>query len=364
MINLRYHIVSLTAVFLAIGIGLTLGSTFLDRATVDNLNGQLDSLADTPRGPREPHRRPRGPASDRRRRSTAPSTSRRSACWPGDSTDVPVVVVAAAASTRRTSGLRSRRSWSPVPTSRDCGGSPSGSSSTTTPRSATWRPSSTTSSTDPSRLRRSGNRRRWAASSGPASSLLPGREATEVPTDDRRPDRRRPSETPTTATASGDAPSVGGRRSTPRVTGRADIDILLTPLTDAGFISSRPFPGVPTTPTFPDGTRCSWSVGPAASPTTWSMEPLVERMSRATSAPVLAVAGSALGDDERGQRPGRGDPPGRPAPWAGPDRRHARPLRGLGGDGAGDGRTSATASSVTTASATAPPVCSPNSSDP
>jgi len=44
MINLRYHIVSLTAVFLAIGIGLTLGSTFLDRATVENLSGQLENL--------------------------------------------------------------------------------------------------------------------------------------------------------------------------------------------------------------------------------------------------------------------------------------------------------------------------------
>ena len=44
MINLRYHIVSLTAVFLAIGIGVTLGSTFLDRATVENLNGQLEGL--------------------------------------------------------------------------------------------------------------------------------------------------------------------------------------------------------------------------------------------------------------------------------------------------------------------------------
>ena len=44
MINLRYHIVSLTAVFLAIGIGVTLGSTFLDRATVENLNGQLAGL--------------------------------------------------------------------------------------------------------------------------------------------------------------------------------------------------------------------------------------------------------------------------------------------------------------------------------
>lgn len=44
MINLRYHIVSITAVFLALGIGLTLGSTFLDRATVENVKGQLDRL--------------------------------------------------------------------------------------------------------------------------------------------------------------------------------------------------------------------------------------------------------------------------------------------------------------------------------
>lgn len=44
MINLRYHIVSLTAVFLAIGIGLAFGSTFLDQATVDNLRGQLHNL--------------------------------------------------------------------------------------------------------------------------------------------------------------------------------------------------------------------------------------------------------------------------------------------------------------------------------
>lgn len=44
MINLRYHIVSITAVFLALGIGLTLGSTFLDRVTVDTLKSQLDSV--------------------------------------------------------------------------------------------------------------------------------------------------------------------------------------------------------------------------------------------------------------------------------------------------------------------------------
>lgn len=44
MINLRYHIISLTAVFLALGIGLTLGSTFLDRVTVDTLKSQLDTV--------------------------------------------------------------------------------------------------------------------------------------------------------------------------------------------------------------------------------------------------------------------------------------------------------------------------------
>ena len=44
MINLRYHIVSLTAVFLALGIGLTLGSTFLDRVTVDTLKNQLETV--------------------------------------------------------------------------------------------------------------------------------------------------------------------------------------------------------------------------------------------------------------------------------------------------------------------------------
>lgn len=41
MINLRYHIVSITAVFLALGIGVALGGTFLDRATVDLLEGNI-----------------------------------------------------------------------------------------------------------------------------------------------------------------------------------------------------------------------------------------------------------------------------------------------------------------------------------
>jgi len=44
MINFRYHIVSLTAVFLALGVGLLLGTTFLDDALEDQLRGDLENL--------------------------------------------------------------------------------------------------------------------------------------------------------------------------------------------------------------------------------------------------------------------------------------------------------------------------------
>ncbi|HET6954734.1 MAG TPA: copper transporter [Acidimicrobiales bacterium] len=44
MINFRFHIVSLTAVLLALGVGLVLGTTFLDDATVNQLERQLDGL--------------------------------------------------------------------------------------------------------------------------------------------------------------------------------------------------------------------------------------------------------------------------------------------------------------------------------
>ena len=43
MINIRYHIVSITAVFLALGIGVALGGTFLDRYTVDVLDRNIRS---------------------------------------------------------------------------------------------------------------------------------------------------------------------------------------------------------------------------------------------------------------------------------------------------------------------------------
>jgi hypothetical protein len=44
MINFRYHLVSLIAVFLALTIGIALGATVIDRVTVDKLQSRIDSL--------------------------------------------------------------------------------------------------------------------------------------------------------------------------------------------------------------------------------------------------------------------------------------------------------------------------------
>src|SRR5260370_2223075 len=44
MINLRYHVVSLVAVFLALAVGVLMGATVIDRVTVDQLRNQLDRV--------------------------------------------------------------------------------------------------------------------------------------------------------------------------------------------------------------------------------------------------------------------------------------------------------------------------------
>ncbi|MGH9222212.1 MAG: copper transporter [Acidimicrobiales bacterium] len=45
MINLRYHIVSLVAVFLALALGIVMGSTVIDKAIVDGLRDRVDSVS-------------------------------------------------------------------------------------------------------------------------------------------------------------------------------------------------------------------------------------------------------------------------------------------------------------------------------
>lgn len=44
MINFRFHLVSLTAIFLALGIGIAIGATVVDRATVDFLETRLKGV--------------------------------------------------------------------------------------------------------------------------------------------------------------------------------------------------------------------------------------------------------------------------------------------------------------------------------
>jgi len=44
MINFRYHLVSLVAVFLALAVGIVMGSTVIDRAIVDGLRNRIDQV--------------------------------------------------------------------------------------------------------------------------------------------------------------------------------------------------------------------------------------------------------------------------------------------------------------------------------
>lgn len=45
MISFRFHVVSITAVFLAIAIGIVVGSTYVDRAIVENLRERVDDVS-------------------------------------------------------------------------------------------------------------------------------------------------------------------------------------------------------------------------------------------------------------------------------------------------------------------------------
>ena len=65
MLNLRYHVVSLVAVFLALGIGVIMGATVIDRVTVDQLRNRLDGVE----------------ASDRRTRSENSRLSAQIGTW-------------------------------------------------------------------------------------------------------------------------------------------------------------------------------------------------------------------------------------------------------------------------------------------
>lgn len=95
MINIRYHIVSITAVFLALGIGVALGSTFLDRATVNVLETQINSAEKRIKATNEENDRLNQQVSQSRERDAALILIGSEPLLADQLKDVPVLVVAA-----------------------------------------------------------------------------------------------------------------------------------------------------------------------------------------------------------------------------------------------------------------------------
>ncbi|MCU1370002.1 MAG: putative channel-forming protein [Ilumatobacteraceae bacterium] len=95
MINIRYHIVSITAVFLALGIGVALGSTFLDKATVNVLERQISSAENRIRSTNEENDRLNQQVSQARERDASLILVGSESLLADQLTDVPVLVVAA-----------------------------------------------------------------------------------------------------------------------------------------------------------------------------------------------------------------------------------------------------------------------------
>lgn len=96
MINIRYHIVSIAAVFLALGIGTALGSTFLDRYTVNVLDTNIRSAETRIKAANEENRRLNGHLDEAEARDKSLIQAAGLVPLSADLTDVPVLVVAAA----------------------------------------------------------------------------------------------------------------------------------------------------------------------------------------------------------------------------------------------------------------------------
>jgi hypothetical protein len=97
MINLRYHIVSLVAVFLALGLGIVMGSTVIDRVTVDALNDRLDVVQRSQGAIREEN----GRLSQQVKQAQDFAVGTRDQLLRGHLRNIPVLIVAVAGVDRR-----------------------------------------------------------------------------------------------------------------------------------------------------------------------------------------------------------------------------------------------------------------------
>ncbi len=93
MINLRYHIVSITAAFLALGIGVALGSTFLDQATVDVLDRNIRSAEARIRATDAENTNLENEIDASRERDEALIATGTAELFDGQLTDTPVLIV-------------------------------------------------------------------------------------------------------------------------------------------------------------------------------------------------------------------------------------------------------------------------------
>lgn len=286
MINLRYHIVSLTAVFLAIGIGLTLGSTFLDRATVDNFDAQLDNLQ-TRLGDREERINELEDQVDERGARDAALDEQADVLLTDRLAGVPTVVISAR-------GLDEADVQATIQSLVVASADVQGVWWLT----ERWRLDDDgeitdlatvldEDSTDPSRLRRT------------AIDALGGElrerqlQAEDVEPDDTGGDDPAGDDEPideTTTTSTTTTPVEDVPEGLSRIA-------IVEDLVEAGFIEFEAVPGGPEQARFPDGARLLIAAGSAEVPDDLVIEPLLARMGRAASTPVLAVLTSALQRD-------------------------------------------------------------------
>lgn len=93
MVNFRYHIVSLVAVFLALAIGVVMGSTVIDRVTVETLEAQQRRLDENLGDARAENRRLSGEFDDLRQESAKVAREAGDRLVTGALRDVPVLLV-------------------------------------------------------------------------------------------------------------------------------------------------------------------------------------------------------------------------------------------------------------------------------
>lgn len=94
MVNLRYHVVSIMAVFLALGIGITMGSSFLGRAALDQIDRNVSSAEGRIRETRDANRRLSSEVDSLQEHNRELAEQGAPAAFTESLADTPVLVVA------------------------------------------------------------------------------------------------------------------------------------------------------------------------------------------------------------------------------------------------------------------------------